>query len=76
MSICKIKLTINCAKTTCGDCQYLKIFQTGILGEFHPHCVIFDKNGKWGEHDMCRSFECKRAEIKNNKKELKKDLKK
>lgn len=71
MSICKITIKINCEENTCGDCQYLKIFQTGILGEFHPYCVIFNKDGKWGERDMLRSFKCKKVEMKNNKKDVK-----
>ena len=51
----------------CNDCQYLTIFQTGILNEFHPKCNLFEVNGKWGETNMKRCSLCKSSQIKYEK---------
>lgn len=61
----KITLTIDCEKNTCGNCQYKTIFKTGLIGEFHPKCVIFDGHyGDWGKNDMKRSKKCISSEKK------------
>lgn len=61
----KIILTIDCADKTCGDCQYKRIFKTGLVGEFHPGCELFPGYyGRWGERDMKRSRQCIAAQKK------------
>ena len=57
-----ITLKINAGAKMCGDCEYLRIFSTGLLYESHPTCAIFHANGKWGARDMKRPKECLKAE--------------
>ena len=63
----KIQLKINCDEKMCGNCQFKKIHYTGMIGEFHPKCIIFNKCGKWGEMDMIRDRKCINAQ--NNMKQ-------
>ena len=61
----KIVLKIDAGKKMCTGCEYLAIFQTGLLHEFHPQCRIFYVFGDWGKKNMQRAEECLIAEIKN-----------
>lgn len=59
----KIILKIEASKKTCDNCRFLLIFRTGLAGEFHPKCEIFDKLGGWGKENMARDKRCLAAEV-------------
>jgi hypothetical protein len=58
----KIVLKINAGEKYCDDCEYLTYFSTGLIGEWHMRCDIFDVPGPWRKHNMRRTKECLRAE--------------
>lgn len=48
--------------TRCDDCEHLHKFTTGLIGEFHMTCKVFDISGRWGELNMKRPKACLNAE--------------
>ena len=64
----QIAIKISAGKKMCDDCEYLTIFHTGLVGEFHPMCDIFDEvYGEWGERNMKRAKACLAAEKRSSK---------
>lgn len=54
-----IQIEIDCEEKLCGNCDYMTIHHTGLVGEYHPKCNIFPGHyGKWGSDNMKRSKEC------------------
>ena len=65
MAKTKILLEIDCDEKTCGKCQYKLSHSTGLVGEFHPICDVFDGHyGEWGARDMKRARRCIAAQKK------------
>jgi len=62
-----IIVEINAGELRCNDCQYLRIFHTGLVGESHPVCGVFHTTGDWGDTDMKRPKDCIDAEKKARK---------
>ena len=61
-----IQLEIEAEDKWCdGSCPFFAIFSTGIAGEWHPKCVIFDIPGEWRAFKMMRSVGCLEAEKKS-----------
>ena len=59
MAKTKILLEIDCDEKMCGKCQYKLSHSTGLVGEFHPVCDVFDGHyGEWGARDMKRARRC------------------
>jgi len=65
MAKTKILLEIDCDEKMCGKCQYKLSHSTGLVGEFHPVCDVFDGHyGEWGARDMKRARRCIAAQKK------------
>lgn len=57
-----ITLQITAGEKTCDDCTFMRMFSTGLAGETHPQCDIFDQVGAWSERNMKRHPYCLTAE--------------
>lgn len=64
-----IALQITAGEYTCDDCTFLRMFSTGLVGEKHPQCDIFDQVGAWGERNMKRHPHCLSAERRSRPQE-------
>ena len=62
-----ISLDLKADCEYCNDCQFLTVFHTGMIGEFHPKCNLFDICGEWGETNMKRCRQCKDSQIRYEK---------
>jgi len=43
-------------------CPFFSVFRTGLVGEWHPRCDLFNESGKWREYTMKRNKQCLKAE--------------
>ena len=62
-----IPLNIDTNCEYCNDCNFLIIFHTGMINEFHPKCTLFDVCGDWGQRNMKRCKTCLSAQTKYEK---------
>ena len=47
----------------CNDeCPFFGIHRSGLVGEWHPSCYLFNESGKWREYTMKRNKQCLKAE--------------